>query len=57
VRGVEASDIPGLVDVILAVARLVTDFPEIDELDLNPIRVMPAGGGCFALDARMLLGS
>jgi acetyltransferase len=57
VRGVEASDIPGLVDVILAVARLVTDFPEIDELDLNPIRVMPAGGGCFALDARMSLGS
>ncbi|MCB2224968.1 MAG: acetate--CoA ligase family protein [Actinobacteria bacterium] len=55
VRGQEASDVDALVEVILAIARLVTDFPEIAELDLNPIRVMAAGHGCRALDARMSL--
>jgi acetyltransferase len=55
VRGADPSDVGALVDVILAVTRLVTDFPEITELDLNPVRVMPAGNGCLALDARMAL--
>jgi acetyltransferase len=55
VRGQEASDVDALIDAILAVARLVTDFPEIVELDLNPIRVMASGKGCLALDARMNL--
>ena len=35
VRGQDPADIPALVDTILAVARLVTDFPEIVELDLG----------------------
>ncbi|NQV07096.1 acetate--CoA ligase family protein, partial [bacterium] len=47
--------VPALVEVILAVTRLVTDFPRIVELDLNPVRAMAAGGGAFALDARMTL--
>ena len=38
------------------VTRLVSDFPEIREIDLNPVRVRAAGQGCLALDARMLLG-
>ncbi|MCJ7726213.1 MAG: acetate--CoA ligase family protein, partial [Acidimicrobiia bacterium] len=55
VRGQEASDVEALIDAILAVTRLVTDFPEIIEMDLNPIRVMDVGKGCLALDARMSL--
>ena len=35
--------------------RLVTDFPEIVELDLNPVRAGEAGAGCLALDARIHL--
>jgi acetyltransferase len=56
VRGQEAADVGALLDVILGVARLVTDFPEIAELDLNPIRVLGVGEGCLALDTRMVLG-
>lgn len=56
VRGQRPADLPALVEVIGAVTRLVTDFPEIREIDLNPVRVMEAGEGCLALDARMLLG-
>lgn len=56
VRGEAPADLPALVAVIEAVTRLVSDFPEIREIDLNPVRVMTAGEGCLALDARMLLG-
>jgi acyl-CoA synthetase (NDP forming) len=55
-RGQAASDLPALVEVIRSVTRLVVDFPEIVELDLNPVRVMAPGSGCLALDARMRLG-
>jgi len=55
VRGQEAADVDSLADAILAIARLVTDFPEITELDLNPVRVLARGEGCLALDARMSL--
>jgi acetyltransferase len=54
-RGQAAADLPALVEVIRSVTRLVTDFPEIEELDLNPVRVGEAGSGCLALDARIHL--
>jgi acyl-CoA synthetase (NDP forming) len=56
-RGQPGADLPALVEVIGAVNRLVADFPEIAELDLNPVRVHEAGAGCRALDARLHLGS
>ena len=52
-RGQEPADIAALTAVVLAVSRLVTDVPAIVELDLNPVRVFPAGSGCLVLDARM----
>lgn len=55
-RGQRPSDLPALVEVIAAVNRLVADFPEIAELDLNPVRVHESGAGCRALDARIHLG-
>jgi acetyltransferase len=55
-RGQAPADLGALVEVIRSATRLVTDFPEIVELDLNPVRVREAGAGCAALDARMRLG-
>jgi acetate---CoA ligase (ADP-forming) len=54
-RGQAASDVPAVVEVIAAVNRLVADFTEIAELDLNPVRVHALGSGCRALDARIHL--
>lgn len=54
-RGQEPADLAALADVVLAVTRLVTDFPEIVEMDLNPVRVFEAGQGCLVLDARIAL--
>jgi succinyl-CoA synthetase beta subunit len=31
------------------------DFPEIRELDINPLRVFQENNGCRALDARIMI--
>jgi acetyltransferase len=33
------------------------DFPEIIEMDINPLLVKPEGGGVVAIDARLALTS
>ena len=43
-----------LVDVIVRLSWLLADFPEIVEIDLNPVRVFEKG--CQALDWRILKG-
>jgi acetyltransferase len=39
VRGESPSDIQGLIDTILRISQLLTDFPLISELDINPLWV------------------
>ncbi len=55
VRGQAPSDIEATVDVLLRVAQLVTDFPEIAELDINPLLVREAGKGAVGVDMRLIL--
>jgi len=54
-RGKPPADIGALVDILLKTSRLVTDHPEISEVDLNPILVSEKGGK--AVDARIVLGT
>ena len=51
-RGEKPVDIEAIVECILRVSALVTDFPRIRELDINPLVVMSRG--TFALDARII---
>jgi acyl-CoA synthetase (NDP forming) len=37
VRGESSSDINAIIDVLLRLSQLVNDFPEILELDINPL--------------------
>ena len=55
VRGEEPSDLRALEEAIGRLAQLVTDFPEIRQLDVNPFMVLPAGKGAKGVDARMSL--
>ncbi|WMW21264.1 acetate--CoA ligase family protein [Methanolobus mangrovi] len=57
VRGETASDIDSIVQTLLKVSQLVTDFPEILEFEINPLMVMPEGEGCVAMDIRFTLES
>jgi acetate---CoA ligase (ADP-forming) len=50
-RGAAPADRQAMTDLIFRVARLVEDFPEIAELDLNPVIALP--DGCVAVDARI----
>jgi len=52
-RGSRATDVPALKDVILRVAALGQDLPEVAELDLNPIIMRPEDSGVVVVDARM----
>jgi acetyltransferase len=49
-------DIPAIQDGLLALARLMEGFDQIQELDVNPLMVLPEGQGVFAVDARVVLG-
>lgn len=52
-RGETAADVPEIERVLLCLSRLVEDFPEIAELDINPFMSLPAGAGSRAVDARV----
>ena len=54
-RGAPPSDVPALREIILRVAALANDLPEVAELDLNPIIVQPFGSGAIVVDARVRL--
>ena len=53
VRGGEAVDREALASIIVRVSQLVTDFPEISEVDLNPVFATPKGA--TAVDVRILV--
>jgi len=55
VRGKPAADKQAIIDALLRVAQLVMDFPEITELDINPLMVYPRGQGAIAIDMRLAL--
>ena len=55
VRGEPAKDKEAIVDTLLRINQLVTDFPEILELDINPLMVYERGRGAIPLDMRLIL--
>jgi len=54
-RGQPAVDRAALVNVLLRVSRLLANHPEIEELDLNPVMLFPAGTAPAVVDARIKL--
>lgn len=53
VRGAPASDRAAIADALRRIAQLAADYPEIAELDINP--VLSLESGCVAVDARVAL--
>ncbi|OIP24674.1 acyl-CoA synthetase [bacterium CG2_30_37_16] len=54
-RGGEAYDIEAIADTILRLSHLMIDFSEIEEIDINPLRVNERNKGVIALDVKMVL--
>ncbi len=55
VRGEPGMDLKLLADQLVRVGLLATDFPQIAEMDLNPVK--GTGTALYAVDARIILGS
>ena len=54
-RGKKPRDIRSVEECIQRLSVLALDFPEIQELDINPLIVNDEGGGSFVADARIML--
>ena len=51
-RNIPEADQDAVLDTLIRVSQLATDFPIIAEIEINPMRVLPKGGGAFAVDVR-----
>jgi len=55
VRGQPAVDKSAIIETLLRIGQLVQDFPEIVELDINPLIVYPEEQGAISIDMRLVL--
>jgi len=55
VRGQEPLDTDALVEMLGRLSTLITDHPEIAEIDINPLKIFGKGKGAKVLDARVIL--
>jgi acetyltransferase len=53
VRGQTGVDLDALAESLLRISQLVVDFPQIQELDVNPLVAYPVGQAPLAVDARI----
>jgi acetyltransferase len=54
-RGMAEADVEAAARILVQVSQLMHRFPQIAELDLNPVTLSDDGRGALALDARLLL--
>jgi acetyltransferase len=52
-RGKQPADMRQLEEIIVSFSNMIVDFPEIAEIDVNPLAI--SGGKAYALDARIVL--
>ena len=56
-RNLPPADRSAVLDALHRLAQLAADFPELAEIEINPLRVLGAGQGALALDARARLAA
>jgi acetyltransferase len=56
-RGAPAADVGAAIDALLRLQRLVEDFPQIMEAEVNPFILAARGGASAAVDARLRVGA
>lgn len=55
IRGEKPCDIEGVKEALLRLSTLVINFPQIAEVEINPLMALEEGQGTVALDARVKL--
>jgi acyl-CoA synthetase (NDP forming) len=54
-RNLPPADRPAVMDILMRLGQLAGDFPQLAEMEINPLRVLEVGQGAFAVDVRMRL--
>jgi acyl-CoA synthetase (NDP forming) len=54
-RGNKPADKEAIIECVLRLAQLLRDFPEIKEMDINPLFVLEEGKGAQVMDARIVI--
>jgi acetate---CoA ligase (ADP-forming) len=52
-RRLPAADREAVLDALIRLSHLAYDFPQLSEIEINPLRVMPEGEGAWAIDVRI----
>jgi acetyl coenzyme A synthetase (ADP forming)-like protein len=50
-------DREAVIEALLRLGQMAVDFPQISEVEINPLRALPGDGGAIALDVRLRLDS
>jgi len=53
IRGQAPADLEALAQTLVSMSQFMLQFPQIQEMDLNPVRAFPGKPGLLALDARI----
>jgi acetyltransferase len=51
-RNLPPADRQAVVDILKRVAQLAADFPQLEEIEINPLRVLEVGKGAAVVDVR-----
>jgi acetyltransferase len=52
-RHMPPADRAAVIEALVRLAQLAADFPQLSEIEINPLRVLPEGHGVFAVDVRV----
>jgi acyl-CoA synthetase (NDP forming) len=55
IRGEKPYDLETVADLLVRLSHLLIEFPQIQEIDINPVLVFAEGQGAVAVDARVIL--
>ena len=56
-RSLNPADQDAVVNSILQLAQLASDFPQLSEIEINPLTVLEEGHGAYAVDVRVKIGN
>jgi acyl-CoA synthetase (NDP forming) len=51
-RNLPPADRSAVLDALVRLAQLAYDHPQLSEIEINPLRVLPEGEGAVAIDVR-----
>ena len=55
-RNIPPADRSAVLDSLIRLAQLAVDFPDLKEIEINPLRVLSDGNGAVAVDVRIKKG-